>query len=654
MRTICNTRWLLLAGVGVFALPAVGAAGPVVDGTADVRQMAAILGYVVSDYATAVGPEGVLSAQELHEQQGFLSEALESVARLPPDESAALRPDLAAALGAARAARPPEDVVPRVANVLGELEKRYDLGRLPRSAPDFARGQKLFTEGCVACHAADGSGHTSLDLSTRPPNLRDPKQAGPLSPARIYGALTYGVPGTAMPAYEPVWSEAERWDAAFYFASLAHDHPAAADSARLAGLFQDTTLASLASQSDEALLTRFLASGLSPPEAEPQLAYLRTEAPYRPLSGQMLSWAMAKAREAAEAYAGGDAEGARHAAIAAYLDHFEPYEPALRARDPELVAALERRFTDLRSAIDRSLPSSEVKASAERLSSSLERAEGELGSGGASVSFAAALAIALREGLEATLLLGALLALALKSGRSRARMAVHLGWITAVLAGICTWFLSGAVLKIGGAQRELTEGLFQIGTALLLLGASHWLIAQASAKALFSFIGKRAAALGGRGLGLWSLAFLAIYREMFEVVVFYRGLILQAPGEGQAVAFGTAVGILALLGVVVVFQRIGKRLKPRPLLLSCGALLCAIAVVMVGEGVRSLQEIGWVAFTPVRFPELPQFGLFASAQGISAQLLVITALAVSLGYTLWRRRDAHGPPTTRTATAERY
>jgi high-affinity iron transporter len=639
-----------LAACGALVAPAAFAGASVAEDPVDVRQMAAILGYVVSDYGTAVGAAGVLNTQELQEQQGFLSESLAGIDRLPPDEAAVLRPDLAAALQAAKAARPPDEVVPHVTSALGELEKRHDLGRLPRAAPDFTRGKKLFGEGCEACHAADGSGQTGLQLSTQPPDLRDPKQSGPLSPARIFGALTYGVPGTAMPAYEPVWSEGERWDVAFYCLSLAHHAVSPEDRARLARVLQDATLSNLASQSDDALRARAVVSGR--PDAELELDYLRTAAPYRPLSGQMLVAARAKAEASAEAYAKGDVVGARHAAVAAYLDDFEPYEPALRARDPELVLALERRFTDLRSAVDRLAPASAVQANAARLSSSLERAEGEIAGGGASVSFAAALAIALREGLEATLLLAALLALATKSGRPRARLAVHLGWITAVVAGICTWLLSGAVLRIGGAQRELTEGLFQIATALLLLGASHWLIAQASAKALMTFIGKRAAAVSGGGLGLWVLAFLAIYREMFEVVVFYRGLLLQGPDEGRSVALGTGVGLVALVGVVYVFQRIGRKLKPRPLLLSCGALLCAIAVVMVGEGVRALQEAGVVAFTPVRFPELPQIGVFASAQGLMAQLLVLCGLAISLGYTLWRR-ERHGQSAARHATAER-
>jgi high-affinity iron transporter len=651
MRTIRNTNFLLLVSLVLLGGSARASAPEALPEKVDVQQLAAILGYVVSDYATAVGPMGVLSPQELQEQQGFLSEAVDSARRLSEGEARTIVPELTAALSAARHAQPPAEVIPHVTNALAQLEAHHDLGRIPHSAPDFERGKKLFVQGCEACHAKDGSGHTGLELSTKPLDVRDPRQSATLSPARIHGAVTYGVPGTAMPAYQPVWSDGERWDVAFYFLALAHSKPTAEEAARLVGLLRDVTPASLASQTDEALQAGLVAQGRSAQEAELQVAYLRTQAAYRPLSGQMLEQTRARSREAADAYARGDRVAARHAAIAAYLDHFEPYEPALRARDPELVASLERRFGDLRAAIDRGGPSSEVKASAERLSSSLERAEGEVGRGGASISFAAALAIALREGLEATLLLAALLALAVKSGRSKARLAVHLGWSSAVVAGICTWFLSGAVLRVGGAQRELTEGLFQIGTALLLLGASHWLLAQASAKALLSFLGKRAASIGGRGLGLWGLAFVAIYREMFEVVVFYRGLLLQDPGEGRAVALGILVGLLGLIGVVVVFQRIGKRLKPRPLLLACGALLCAISVVMVGEGVRSLQEAGWISFTPVSFPELPQLGIFATAQGLAAQALMLAALGLSLGYTLLRRKTGSTPNAPASAAA---
>src|SRR3989475_9101748 len=88
------------------------------------------------------------------------------------------------------------------------------------------------------------------------------------------------------------------------------------------------------------------------------------------------------------------------------------------------------------------------------------------------------------------------------------------------------------------------------------------------------------------------------YTTLFRsAVLFFRGLLLEVPGTGAAVAAGAAAGLLALVGLVAAFQRVGRRLRPRPLLLSCGILLCALAVLMVGHGVRSLPILGAVPLT---------------------------------------------------------
>jgi high-affinity iron transporter len=154
------------------------------------------------------------------------------------------------------------------------------------------------------------------------------------------------------------------------------------------------------------------------------------------------------------------------------------------------------------------------------------------------------------------------------------------------------------------------------------------------------FLSRRAKAVGAGAIGLGGLAFLSIYREAFEVVVFYRGLLLEAPGRGRAVLAGALAGLAALAVVVSVFQKLGRRLKPRPLLLACGALLCGLAVVMVGEGVRALQEAGVVGLHTLELPQLPSLGVFATAEGLAAQGLVLGALLASLAYTAWGGRPA--------------
>ena len=148
--------------------------------------------------------------------------------------------------------------------------------------------------------------------------------------------------------------------------------------------------------------------------------------------------------------------------------------------------------------------------------------------------------ITLREGVEAALLVAALLALLRKAGRTGDARAVHFGWAAALCGGALTWWASGALLGISGASREMVEGALQLVTAALLLYASHWLLAAASARRLVSFLSTRTLQAGS-ALVVFGLAFAAIYREMFEVVVFFRGLLLESAGAGHAVLGGALI-----------------------------------------------------------------------------------------------------------------
>jgi high-affinity iron transporter len=137
---------------------------------------------------------------------------------------------------------------------------------------------------------------------------------------------------------------------------------------------------------------------------------------------------------------------------------------------------------------------------------------------------------------------------------------------------------------------------------------------------------------------------------MFEVVLFFRGLLLESPGNGVAVAAGAGLGLCILAALVAAFQRLGRKLKPRPLLVTCGVLLCALAVLMVGHGVRSLQVLGAVPLTVWGAFEIPALGLYATREGLCAQAFVLLALIASALWTALRR-DRTGGPANRQAAA---
>jgi high-affinity iron transporter len=613
------------------------------------RRVVALLDYVAGDYARAVGEHGELLSEAEHaEQIGFVEDAAREL-RAEADgrgEDLARRLDGLRERVAARAA--PPVVIAAARAVRDEIVQRFGVVLLPASAPDTGRGAQVYAQSCAACHGADGHPNLALELPTKPPDFQT--GSGPLTAQRIFSAATYGVPKTAMPAFDTGLRDEQRWDVAFYVLSLGAPSASERGLALARAALAPTRYRDLATLSNDDLRGRLAAAGLKGDEQGMALAALRRGPfPEETAAGlHGLAQARAAVRSAVSLARSGDADGARRQLISAYLDHFEAHEAGLRARDAQLVQDVEAAFLALRASVDGKDGQLDVHAA--RLDALLEKADARE-PGGGFVAFVAALAIALREGVEAALLVAAMLALLRKGGRERDAHAVHAGWVTALLAGAATWWISGALLvRLSGAHRELAEGVLQLVTAALLLYASHWLLASLSAKRLVSFLSSRTRTAGSAAM-IFGLTFIAAYREMFETVLFFRGLLLEAPGAGGAVAAGAGTGLCALVALVALFQRVGRRLKPRPLLLTCGILLCGLAVLMVGHGVRSLQVLGTLPLTVWGAFQVPALGLYATREGLCAQAFVLVALLASALWTALRRGHQGGGPENRQATA---
>jgi high-affinity iron transporter len=615
------------------------------------RRVVAMLDYVAGDYPRAVGPHGeLLSAAEHQEQIGFVEDATRELRQDAgaAGEDLAVKLELLARKVAERA--PPDQVAAMAGELREQIAQRFHVVLLPLKPPRLEHGAELYAQACAACHGPTGHPNLTLGLETRPPDFASSEEVRHLSPQRIFSATTYGVPKTQMPAYDTAYDDASRWDLAFYVLTLSHPQasPRGLQLARAA--LVTTWYRDLAALSDENLKVRLAAAGLSAQEQEEALAALRRGAlaePARPEQPQGLAQARREVQKAASLAGGGNRDAASRLLISAYLDHFEPREAGLRARDGQLVREVESAFLDMRSAIN---SGKGIEASAARLDALLEKADARP-PGGALVAFVAALAIALREGVEAALLVAAMLALLRKAGRESDAHAVHAGWMSALLAGAGTWWGSGLLLlHLSGAHRELAEGVLQLVTAALLLYASHWLLASLSAKRLVSFLSARTLAAGSAAV-IFGLTFVAVYREMFETVLFFRGLLLESPGVAGAVAGGALLGLAALGALVALFQKLGRRLKPRPLLLTCGILLCGLAVLMVGNGVRSLQVLGVLPLTVWGAFQLPALGLYATREGLLAQALVLFGLVGSALWSALRRGDKNDGQAKGQATA---
>jgi high-affinity iron transporter len=172
----------------------------------------------------------------------------------------------------------------------------------------------------------------------------------------------------------------------------------------------------------------------------------------------------------------------------------------------------------------------------------------------------------------------------------------------------------------------------------MLLYVGYWLHGKSYAEAWNRFIREHVGqALARRTL--WAMAavsFLAVYREMFEIVLFYQALWAQAGAAGRgAVLGGMAAAAAALTAIAFASFTYSVRL---PLGLFFGAtsgLLALLAVVFAGHGVAALQEAGVVGMTGLGFDPVPLLGIYPSAEAVGAQLLVLCIVA--LGYWAARR-----------------
>jgi FTR1 family protein len=347
------------------------------------------------------------------------------------------------------------------------------------------------------------------------------------------------------------------------------------------------------------------------------------------------------------AYAAGDRDAALAAVEHGYLERFEPLESRLPS---DLVGRIERAIhLSLRPSIRTGDPVVEVDAMFAALYEDLALADARL-SGGASFWFGAvnAFAIIFREGLEAVLLIGAILAyMSRTTAGARQRRQVWLGVGGGVLASVATWVLAVTLVPVSGASREMVEGVTALLAVAVLLYVSHWLFQKTYIHDWKAYLEEHVgrAVTRGSALAMAGLAFAAVYREGFETVLFYQALMFDA--GAAAVLAGFAPGILVILAIGYGIVRLGLRLPLKRVFAATGTVMLYLAFVFIGKGLYNLQEAGVFAPHPVTgVPDheaLRQLlGFYPLAETILAQGAFLLLLGAGALWYRARRTSAAG------------
>jgi high-affinity iron transporter len=207
------------------------------------------------------------------------------------------------------------------------------------------------------------------------------------------------------------------------------------------------------------------------------------------------------------------------------------------------------------------------------------------------VTFAACFGIILREGLEAILVVGAIIAYLIKSKNQKQLKFVYAGSVLAIIASfVCAWLLS--LLKLANtANQEIIEGVTALTAVLVLFYVSNWMVSKAEADAWNKYIGDqvKASAEAGSVLTLAFTAFLAVFREGAEVILFYQPLLATADSTSY-VWGGFAAGCVVLVFVFLAIRFLSVKIPLKPFFLGTSILMFVMSISFLGSGIKELIE----------------------------------------------------------------
>ncbi len=560
------------------------------------KRLSSIVSVAFEEYTKAVDARGqLISADEYSETTGFLDDARIVAQRLRGYNAPQAQAVLDTLILAVKNRRPPQDLKLLQARFSGALGTQGAL-ELPTVPLDTAKGHALFTNNCSACHgnAGLGDGTAAKGLGVAVPGIGSTTATPELNPTLAFNVVSVGVRRAPMPSFSSRLSAQDRWNVVNYVYTLRG------------------TKMELPAQSDAT--------------AAPGTAAARSVM-------ALLDSALEFARKGKSADAG-------DRAFDAYIA-FEPLETPARARQPGLVSSMERQFADFKGAL-RGTDLSVAERARDAIALDLPRVvELTRPTGSGWEAFFQSFLIILREGFEAILVIGAVVAFLIKTGNRDRLRSIWLGIGLGLLASAVMVVVLKTVFAALPTSKEVMEGATLLIAVAVLFSVSYWLISKVESAKWQKFIREKVSTAldqgGGKALAL--VAFLAVFREGAETALFYQALFSEG-NVAIPLSLGITAGFVVLAIVFTLFYRFGVKIPMRPFFTVTSILLYYMAFVFAGKGIRELQEGNVVPITVVpSMPSLPSMGIFPSLETSVAQG-VLLALFVFMLVKTFMPRDA--------------
>jgi high-affinity iron transporter len=582
----------------------------------NVKKIVMMMNIVNKEYKEGIAGGKVINAAEYEESQVFLEQAFDRYKSLTPGTTPQEKPDelvdrFSSLIQKIKSKEDPGVIHSEVNAINSGILKKFNiqLSQTPSEPVSLENGRTLYMNNCKVCHGIQGEGDGPIapQLDPKPAVLADPQFTGDefSKPYDNFQIINVGIANTAMVGWADQFSENELWDVTYFIRTFSNEN------VKLPLLVSQTS--STGMEKGRGNATKIIFSEV-----------------------------LSLLNQSMDAYREGRNREASESAFDAYLT-YEKLESPLIIKRKELGLKLESSFGRLQAEIKRQAPIELVEKIGAGISSDLKEAQQvltqEIGSTGL---FIQSFSIIVREGFEAILIIAALITFLVKSRNQDKLKAIYMGVLIGIIGSFITAYILHEILDISMANQEMMEGIIMLLAVVVLFYVSYWLVSKIEATKWQSYItGKmQKAVTTGSAFTLSMVAFLSVYREGFETVLFYKALYLYAGDTTAGIVPGFIAGCAVLAVLYFLINQLGMRIPVKWFFVVTSVFLYYMAFMFMGKGLHELQMGGALSMTGADFaPEIPWLGMYPTWETFIGQMVLVVAYVGALVYTFGIKQE---------------
>lgn len=256
------------------------------------------------------------------------------------------------------------------------------------------------------------------------------------------------------------------------------------------------------------------------------------------------------------------------------------------------------------------------------------------------VTFFAVFGLTMREGLEAILVIGAIVAYLVKTNNQKHLKSVYIGAVLGIVFSIVLALIFEYIAKTvseaeSGIGQEIFEGVAMFIAVIVLFHVSNWMLSKSESEAWSKYIKDKVSQSVSRGnvLALAFSAFIAVAREGAELILFFQGMRKNISNDPGQMWFGLLVAAVLLIAVYFAVTKFSVRLPLKPFFIATSVLMFVMCVSFLGKGIFELQEADVIGRTLIGgFPDaewLEWFGIYGRWENLIPQLILIAVTIAS-------------------------